>query len=51
MLMKDHKIGGLPVVEDDRVIGIVTETDMFQFIIDTWAEPEEDLPWRPERVS
>jgi len=27
-LMLDHKIGGLPVVEDGLVIGILTETDI-----------------------
>jgi acetoin utilization protein AcuB len=26
-LMLEHKIGGLPVVEDDRLVGIITETD------------------------
>ena len=28
-LMVDHKIGGLPVVEGDRLIGIITDTDIF----------------------
>lgn len=51
MMMMEHKIGGLPVVEDGRVIGIVTETDLFRFIIDTWPEIEEELPWAPERVT
>jgi acetoin utilization protein AcuB len=27
-LMSRHKIGGLPVVEDDIVVGIITETDL-----------------------
>ena len=27
-LMSAHKVGGLPVVEDDIVIGIITETDI-----------------------
>ena len=29
-IMADKKIGGLPVVEDNKVIGIVTETDIFK---------------------
>jgi len=27
-LMLDHKIGCLPVVEDDRLVGLITETDI-----------------------
>jgi acetoin utilization protein AcuB len=29
-MMRQHKIGGLPVVEGDRLIGIVTESDIFE---------------------
>lgn len=29
-LMLDHKIGALPVVEGERLIGIVTETDLLR---------------------
>jgi len=32
-LMLRHKIGALPVVEDDRVVGIVTESDIFRTVI------------------
>ena len=28
-LMVEHKIGSLPVVEDGRLVGIITETDIF----------------------
>ena len=28
-LMVQHKIGSLPVLEDDRLVGIITETDIF----------------------
>jgi acetoin utilization protein AcuB len=32
-LMVEHKIGSLPVVEDGRLVGIITETDIFkQFV-------------------
>lgn len=33
-LMVEHKIGCLPVLEDDRLVGIVTETDMLQVVVD-----------------
>lgn len=39
-----HKIGGMPVIEEDethcnrqRVVGIITETDIFRLIADAWA--------------
>ena len=34
-LMRRHKIGGLPVVEDGRVVGILTTTDVLDFLIRT----------------
>jgi len=30
ILMVEHKIGSLPVVENGRVVGIITETDIFK---------------------
>ncbi len=33
-LMIEHKIGCLPVLEDRRLVGIVTETDMLQVVVD-----------------
>lgn len=30
MLMVEHKIGSLPVVEADKLVGIITETDIFK---------------------
>jgi acetoin utilization protein AcuB len=40
MLMRDNKIGGLPVVEKDRLTGIITETDMLNALIQLLiAEP------------
>lgn len=32
-LMREHKVGSLPVVEDGRVIGIITETDLLRQIV------------------
>ena len=34
-LMRDRKIGGLPVVEGERLVGIVTETDLLNYLIQT----------------
>lgn len=31
-LMLDHKIGGLPVMEGDRIVGIITESDIFRIL-------------------
>jgi len=34
LLMREHKIGGLPVVEGDKLVGIITETDIFDAFLD-----------------
>lgn len=34
LLMREHKIGGIPVVENDKLIGIITETNIFDALID-----------------
>lgn len=33
-IMADNKIGGLPVVEDGKLVGIVTETDVFKVLVE-----------------
>jgi acetoin utilization protein AcuB len=32
-LMIKHKIGSLPVVEDGKLVGVITETDIFLFVL------------------
>lgn len=32
-VMMTHKIGGLPVVEDGQVVGVITESDLFRLLI------------------
>jgi acetoin utilization protein AcuB len=32
--MADNKIGGLPVIRDHEVVGIVTETDLFKILLE-----------------
>lgn len=43
-LMLEHKIGGLPVMDGDRLVGILTESDIFRVVVQHWmsqgvAEP------------
>src|SRR5512141_811370 len=33
-IMADKKIGGLPVISDDKVVGIITETDLFKVFLE-----------------
>lgn len=33
-IMADNKIGGLPVIRDNEVIGIITETDLFKIFLE-----------------
>jgi acetoin utilization protein AcuB len=37
-MMRNHKIGGLPVVEEGQLVGIVTETDLLDFLISLLAD-------------
>lgn len=50
-LLIQHKVGGVPVVEPDpqfpkqtRLVGIVTETDIFTMIADAWAAESQNTP-------
>jgi acetoin utilization protein AcuB len=36
-LMHDHKIGCLPIVEGNKLVGIVTETDVLEFFVDVFG--------------
>lgn len=41
-VMLEHKIGGLPVVENDKLVGIITESDIFRVLVqqqDTTPSP------------
>ena len=37
-IMLDHKIGALPVIDDGRLVGIVTETDLLRAFVKVGAE-------------
>ena len=39
-IMADSKIGGLPVMRDDHVVGIITETDLFKVFLELMGARE-----------
>jgi acetoin utilization protein AcuB len=40
-IMLQRKISGLPVVDHDRLVGIITESDIFRMVVKTWQEEAE----------
>ena len=42
-IMSDYNIGGLPIMEDDIVIGIITESDLFKVFIELFGAREKGL--------
>ena len=42
-LMLDHKIGCLPVLRDDKLVGIITESDIFRTFMELFAAREKGL--------
>jgi CBS domain-containing protein len=40
-LMQKHKIGGLPVLSNGRLVGILTESDVFRLVAQHWSDNEE----------
>ena len=41
--MLENQVSGLPVVQDDRAVGIVTESDIFRLVVSAWAEDGESV--------
>jgi acetoin utilization protein AcuB len=39
-IMADNKIGGLPVIRQDRIVGIITETDLFKIFLELMGARE-----------
>lgn len=37
-LMLKHHLSGLPVVEGEKLVGIITETDLFRLVVELCAE-------------
>lgn len=42
-VMADNKIGGLPVLRDGKVVGMITETDMFKTFLEMLGAREEGV--------
>lgn len=42
-IMADNKIGGLPVMRADRVVGIITETDLFKIFLELMGARERGV--------
>ena len=40
-LMLEMKISGLPVAAGNRLVGIITESDIFRLVVAEWGESEE----------
>jgi acetoin utilization protein AcuB len=36
--MLENQVSALPVVQNERVVGIITESDIFKFIVSSWAQ-------------
>lgn len=37
-MMLDYKIGGLPVVDGEKLVGIITESDIFRMVVQTYTD-------------
>jgi acetoin utilization protein AcuB len=42
-IMADNKIGGLPVTRNGKVVGIITETDLFKILLELMGAREKAL--------
>jgi acetoin utilization protein AcuB len=38
--MLEYQVSGLPVVQDEHVVGIITESDIFKLIVNGWSREE-----------
>lgn len=36
LLMNEKKISGLPVIDGGKVVGIITESDIFRMVVEEW---------------
>jgi acetoin utilization protein AcuB len=54
LIMADNKIGGLPVMKDGSLVGIITETDIFKVFLELLGAREKGLRLTvriPERMG
>ncbi len=50
-LMIDNKVGGLPVVEGGKVVGMITESDIFRCFVELHDASLDVAVTRPARVQ
>lgn len=43
-LMLENKIAGLPVLDGDRLVGIITESDIFRMLVEAWETERGEVP-------
>jgi acetoin utilization protein AcuB len=43
LIMAENKIGGLPVMRGDKLVGIITETDLFKIFLEMLGAREEGV--------
>jgi CBS domain-containing protein len=43
-IMLQKKISGLPVLDGQRLVGIITESDIFRMVVKTWREQDKLMP-------
>jgi acetoin utilization protein AcuB len=36
--MLDEQVSGLPVISGSNLVGIITESDIFRLVVESWAE-------------
>lgn len=36
-IMLENKVGGIPITEDDKLVGIITESDIFRMAVREWS--------------
>ncbi len=42
-IMADNKVGGLPVMRNDHIVGIITETDLFKIFLELMGAREKGI--------
>lgn len=42
-ILRDNKIGGLPVMRGDKLVGIITESDLFDVFLELFSAQEEGV--------